>query len=123
EEIGGGAGRVCYRSFGTRQAPRTNSEYISHLIAMGHESVLEHVTWGFVLTGVSRAFTHQMVRHRVGFAFSQLSQQYHDERDATFVEPTDLASFPAAQTAWQNAVAAARDAYPEILHSLESFLA
>src|SRR5262249_24968483 len=85
EEIVEGAGRVCYLSFGTRQAPRTNSEYISHLIAMGHESVLEHVTWGFVLTGVSRAFTHQMVRHRVGFAFSQLSQQYHDERDATFV--------------------------------------
>jgi thymidylate synthase (FAD) len=119
EEIVESAGRVCYLSFGEHQSPRANAEYIAHLVEMGHESVLEHVTWGFVLAGVSRAFTHQLVRHRVGFAFSQLSQQYHDERDATFVEPTNLAAFPAARAAWQSAVTAARRAYRDILTSLE----
>jgi len=123
EEIVEAAGRVCYLSFGKHQSPRTNIEYIAHLVEMGHESVLEHVSWGFVLTGVSRAFTHQLVRHRAGFAFSQLSQQYHDERDATFVEPMDLAAFPAARSAWQTAVTAARTAYREILGSLEGLQA
>jgi thymidylate synthase (FAD) len=120
EEIVETAGRVCYLSFGEHQSPKTNAQYIANLVGMGHESVLEHVNWGFVLAGVSRAFTHQLVRHRVGFAFSQLSQQYHDERDASFVEPTDLTAFPTARAAWQRAVAAARDAYRQILDSLES---
>jgi thymidylate synthase (FAD) len=118
EEIVESAGRVCYLSFGAHQSPRSNAEYIAHLVQMGHENVLEHVSWGFVLTGVSRAFTHQLVRHRVGFAFSQLSQQYHDERDATFVQPTDLAKVPTARATWQNAVDMARQAYHEILESL-----
>jgi thymidylate synthase (FAD) len=123
EEIVEGAGRVCYLSFGAHQSPRTNTEYITHLVEMGHESVLEHVNWGFVLTGVSRAFTHQLVRHRVGFAFSQLSQQYHDERDTAFVEPAHLEKFPAARAAWQAAVDTARRAYCEILESLDGLAA
>jgi thymidylate synthase (FAD) len=119
EEIVESAGRICYFSFGPHQSPRTTTEYIARLVEMGHESVLEHVSWGFVLAGVSRAFTHQLVRHRVGFAFSQLSQQYHDELDATFVEPTHLANSPDAREAWQRAVTAARAAYREILNSLK----
>lgn len=113
------AGRVCYMSFGEQQSPRTNSEYIRNLIAMGHESVLEHVNWTFLITGVSRAFTHQLVRHRTGFAFSQLSQQYHDEVDATFVEPGQLHRFPQALKAWQEAMKVARNSYREILDTLE----
>lgn len=114
EELVEVAGRVCYMSFGRRQSPKTNQEYIRHLIKMGHESVLEHVNWTFVIEGVSRAFTHQLVRHRVGFAFSQLSQQYHDETDAEFVEPLHLEQFPLAQAAWRRSVESARAAYREI---------
>jgi thymidylate synthase (FAD) len=79
QELIEAAGRVCYMSFGQNQSERTNVEYIRNLIELGHESVLEHVNWGFVISGISRALSHQIVRHRVGFAFSQLSQQYHDE--------------------------------------------
>lgn len=118
EEIVEGAGRICYMSFGPRQAPRSNAEYIVHLIRMGHESVLEHVSWGFVITGVSRAFTHQLVRHRVGIAFSQLSQQYHDESEALFLMPSEVRRSPPATAAWQRAVSAARTAYREILEAL-----
>src|SRR2546429_580260 len=97
EELVEVAGRICYLSFGNRQSPRNNAEYIENLIQMGHESVLEHVTWTFLIDGVSRAFTHQLVRHRVGLAFSQLSQQYHDESDASFVMPGNLSTSPEAQ--------------------------
>jgi thymidylate synthase (FAD) len=114
EELVEAAGRVCYMSFGPRQSPKTNEDYIRHLISMGHESVLEHVNWTFIIAGVSRAFTHQLVRHRVGFAFSQLSQQYHDESEAQFVEPLYLDQFPAAQAAWHRSVEAARETYRQI---------
>jgi thymidylate synthase (FAD) len=114
EEIVEVAGRTCYMSFGQAQSPRSNGEFIKNLIAMGHESVLEHASWTFMITNISRAFTHQLVRHRVGFAFSQLSQQYHDERDASFVMPPHLESFPKAKEAWIKAIDATRDAYASI---------
>jgi thymidylate synthase (FAD) len=118
EEIIEAAGRLCYMSFGPNQAPRSNAEYIARLISMGHESVLEHVNWSFLITDVSRAFSHQLVRHRVGVAFSQLSQQYHDESEATFVMPSEIAQSAQAATAWQRATAAALSAYREILEIL-----
>ena len=72
------AGRICYMSFSKDMSKirYPNSKYIKNIIDKGHESVLEHASWSFILSGVSRAFSHQLVRHRVGFAFSQLSQQY-----------------------------------------------
>lgn len=112
------AGRVCYLSFGRHQSPRSNAEYIANLIGHGHDSVLEHAAWTFVLAGVSRAFTHQLVRHRVGFSFSQLSQQYHDERTTPVIRPADLDRNPRAAAAWDAAVAASRAAYATIAHEL-----
>jgi thymidylate synthase (FAD) len=118
EEIVEIAGRVCYMSFGDKQSPRRNGDYIHNLIRQEHESVLEHVSWTFLLTGISRAFTHQLVRHRVGFAFSQLSQQYHEETSATFVEPAHLQQSPQALQAWRKAVAISQESYKVILNSL-----
>lgn len=118
EEIVEVAGRICYMSFGDRQSPRRNGDYLRNLITQGHESVLEHISWTFLLVGVSRAFTHQLVRHRVGFAFSQLSQQYHEETSATFVEPAHLQQSPQALEAWRRAVAVSQESYKVILDSL-----
>jgi thymidylate synthase (FAD) len=111
EEIIEVAGRVCYMSFGERQSPRNNIQYIENLIKSGHESVLEHVSWTFLIQGVSRAFTHQLVRHRPGWAFSQLSQQYCDQAGAIFVEPEELKEEPEALKEWRSAVESARAAY------------
>jgi thymidylate synthase (FAD) len=121
EELVEAAGRICYMSFGEKQSPRCSEEYIRNLIRQGHESVLEHVSWTFLLAGVSRAFTHQLVRHRVGFAFSQLSQQYHEETSATFVEPAHLRGSPAALQAWRDAVKTSQESYRVILESLDGF--
>jgi thymidylate synthase (FAD) len=106
-------------SFGEKQSPRSNADYVLNLIRQGHDSVLEHVSWTFLLTGVSRAFTHQLVRHRIGFSFSQLSQQYHEETDATFIEPAHLAKSPRALQAWQEAMSVSRQSYRVILESLK----
>lgn len=113
------AGRVCYFSFGASQSPRSAEEYIANLINKGHESVLEHATWTFAIVGVSRAFTHQMVRHRVGFAFSQLSQQYHDESEADFIEPPELKDYPELSSTWREAIATSKEAYRTLLRALE----
>jgi thymidylate synthase (FAD) len=118
EEIVEVAGRICYMSFGSKQSPRSNTGYIRNLIKQGHESVLEHVSWTFLLAGVSRAFTHQLVRHRAGFSFSQLSQQYHEETEATFVQPAHLAKSHRALQAWQEAMVKSQESYRVILDSL-----
>jgi thymidylate synthase (FAD) len=106
-------------SFGKAQSPRTNAQYIRNLIEMGHESVLEHVSWTFIIAGISRAFTHQLVRHRVGISFSQLSQQYHDESETNFVEPSLVRRSKACRVAWQKTVMTAKAAYTELLQQLE----
>lgn len=119
EEIVELAGRVCYLSFGDRQSPRTNSAYVTRLVEAGHHSVLEHATWSFVLTRVTRAFTHQFVRHRIGFSYSQLSQQYHDERDAEPLIPDVIAADPRLAAIWRDGVDAARGAYRSLIDALE----
>jgi thymidylate synthase (FAD) len=116
------AGRVCYMSFGENQSDRSNKEYIGNLIRQGHESVLEHVSWTFLLTGVSRGFSHQFVRHRVGFSFSQLSQQYHDESEAQFIVPAILAQDENAAAAWRESIGASLTAYRAIIARLEERL-
>jgi thymidylate synthase (FAD) len=72
------------------------------------------------LTGVSRAFTHQLVRHRVGFSFSQLSQQYHDETTAKFVAPEEVKANPALMELWLRLIEELRQGYQSICNDLNS---
>jgi thymidylate synthase (FAD) len=87
EKIPEMAGRVCYMSFGDKQGRKSNKDYLGHILEVGHGSVLEHTVFNFIFTGVSRSLTHELIRHRAGFGYSQLSQRYVDERDASFVIP------------------------------------
>lgn len=75
-------GRICYMSFGKG---RPSKEYHEHILEVGHGSVLEHGVWNFAIWGVSRALTHELIRHRAGSAVSQLSQRYVDESLAEYV--------------------------------------
>ena len=110
------AGRVCYMSFG--KGRKTNEEYLQNIIGVGHGSVLEHATWNFIISGVSRSFTHELVRHRAGFGYSQLSQRYVDESDAEYVEPDCIADDPALHAIWLEAVGAAQQAYEKLVAGL-----
>jgi flavin-dependent thymidylate synthase len=88
EDLAEVAGRLCYMSF-KNPRPGGNKAYIKHLLEVGHGSVLEHAVYSLILAGVSRSFTHELVRHR-HLSFSQLSQRYVDESDVAFVAPPAL---------------------------------
>jgi len=79
------AARTCYQS-GDRMMPEKIGQLLPKLIAMGHESPFEHVYATFQLAGVSRAMTHQLVRHRL-MAVSQKSQRYVSEENFAWVVP------------------------------------
>jgi len=113
------AGRLCYMSFGARQFRRDNYEYVQNLISQEHESVLEHVAWSFIIADVSRSFTHQLVRHRIGFSYSQLSQQYHDEEEADTAIPAIISDNPGLLREWHEVASASKAAYRSILSALE----
>lgn len=83
------AGRVCYMSF-SRPRPGGNEAYLKNILSSGHGSVLEHVSFNMILTGISRTLSHELVRHRVGVAYSQLSQRYVDSSDVAFVVPPEM---------------------------------
>lgn len=115
------AGRLCYLSFQEDRSLTTqpNRQYIQNLIRKGHESVLEHASWTFVIDRVSRAFTHQLVRHRIGFSYSQLSQQYHEDTDAHFVMPEGISDHPELCDRWTKAMREAQRCYREFLGVLK----
>ena len=80
--------RLCYMSFG--RGRRDIADFITNLLRSKDGSVLEHVSYGLVFTGLSRSLTHELVRHRAGFAYSQRSQRYVDETEGSFVVPPIL---------------------------------
>jgi thymidylate synthase (FAD) len=116
EKLAEMAGRICYMSFG--KGRKTNAEYLGNIIGMQHGSVLEHAVWNFIFTGVSRSFTHELVRHRAGFGYSQLSQRYVDESETEFVVPECIAADPELQTVWEESVRQSQEAYVKLVDGL-----
>ena len=110
------AGRVCYMSYG--KGRKTNREFIEHIVEVGHGSVLEHAVWSFLVTGVSRSFTHELIRHR-HLSYSQLSQRYVDESSSPYVEPDVIAEDPELHAVWEESVNVARAAYDRLVAGLE----
>ena len=81
------AGQVCYASFGPRRTTNENAAaYFERLTSAGHGSVLEHASFSFMLYGISRSVTHELVRHRAGVGVSQVSQRYVSGSVLRFVE-------------------------------------
>ena len=116
------AGRVCYMSF-AKPRPGGNSAYLTHIKEVGHGSVLEHAVWNLLITGVSRSLTHELVRHRAGFGYSQLSQRYVDESVAEYVEPDIIANDPELHAVWLETVKQSHAAYVKLAELLNAKLA
>jgi thymidylate synthase (FAD) len=112
------AGRVCYMSF-AKPRPGGNKVYLDHILEVGHGSVLEHAVWNFIITGVSRTLTHELVRHRAGWAYSQLSQRYVDESVAEYVEPDCIAENLELHQIWLEAVSRSHQAYMKLAEGLQ----
>jgi thymidylate synthase (FAD) len=122
------AGRLCYLSFGedagmegghrTIPGRTTNASYLENILRTKHGSVLEHAVWTFLFEGISRALTHELVRHRAGMGYSQLSQRYVDESDIGFVVPPEIGEGTPAFEAWRAGCEQALAAYRELLQGL-----
>ncbi len=92
EELIASAARLCYASDAAdarRQDPEQSERFVAMLRRMGHLSPLEHASFSFLIEGVSRAMTHQLVRHRLA-SYSQRSQRYVAHRDFDYVMPPQL---------------------------------
>jgi thymidylate synthase (FAD) len=111
------AGRLCYMSQ-RNPASRATRDYLENIKKQGHGSVLEHANYSVLLEGVSRSLTHELVRHRAGFAYSQLSQRYVDESDANFVVPPAIIGDEALQNEWQQQIDQAQRAYVRLVEQL-----
>ncbi|WNM67402.1 ThyX-like thymidylate synthase [Rhodococcus phage Apiary] len=80
-------GRACYQSWHRPgEKTKTNQGYLANILRQKHESVLEHASVSFYLTGISRGCSHELVRHR-HHSFSQLSQRYVPTDNIRFVVP------------------------------------
>ena len=117
EKLAEFAGRLCYMSQ-RNPASRATREYLENIKKQGHGSVLEHANYSILLEGVSRSLTHELVRHRAGFAYSQLSQRYVDESDANFVVPPAIVGDEALEKEWREQIEAAQKSYVRLVEHL-----
>ncbi|MDB4880157.1 MAG: thyX [Gemmatimonadetes bacterium] len=111
------AGRLCYMSQ-HNPAGRSTRDYLENIKKQGHGSVLEHANYSLLLEGVSRSLTHELVRHRSGFSYSQLSQRYVDESQAAFVVPPAIVGDEPLLGAWRTQVESAQTAYVALVAQL-----
>jgi thymidylate synthase (FAD) len=102
------AARLCYAPVGAAELLEHMSDeavrrVLKTVISSGHTSTLEHASYTFAIDGVSRAMTHQLVRHRLA-SYNQQSQRYVTYADEpTFVVPPSVAADPAADAAYRAA--------------------
>jgi thymidylate synthase (FAD) len=103
------AGRICYRSQ-AQGTPESTARFIRKRVQEGHESIIEHASASFEISGISRACSHQIVRHRIA-SYSQESQRYVDMSDPEWVVPADVAADPQALATWNESLAQTQEAY------------
>jgi len=111
------AGRLCYMSQ-RNPANRSTRDYLENIKRQGHGSVLEHANYSVLIEGVSRSLTHELVRHRAGWAYSQLSQRYVDESVADFVMPPAIIGDEALEATWKSQVEGAQQSYVRLVDDL-----
>lgn len=108
------AGQTCYLSFGekrTRNDSASMERYFGNILSSGHGSVLEHAYYSMIMWGVDRAFSHELVRHRAGWAYSQLSQRYVDGKTLRFVERPEYQDDAALHISFERWIDDARNEY------------
>lgn len=118
------AGRTCYKSFGTElnknltKVRTDHHEYIGNILKTKHGSVLEHASTTVGFVNVSRIFTHELVRHRAGCAFSQESMRFVRLEDVGMFIPSCIKDNPKARYTFEMQVAAAETAYKNLTEKL-----
>lgn len=121
EQVVAAAARLCYSDASISELlekSRTDRQvFLEKIMSLGHLSVLEHVSFSFGVEGISRACSHQLVRHRLA-SYSQQSQRYvsHQERFSA-VTPETIAEKPELQERYQGLLGRIHEFYGELLEA------
>lgn len=115
DRICAAAGRSCYSARPSYDIVEDidPGRTLPGIVGMGHHSVLEHASFTFSVSGVSRALTHQLVRHRIA-SFSQQSQRYVSLDEPTYVTPHTVEADPEALAVYGEAMDAVWRAYSRL---------
>ncbi|MFQ6127875.1 MAG: FAD-dependent thymidylate synthase [Thermoplasmata archaeon] len=105
-EAAGRAAGICW----DKEEKEDYGTFIKRIVRRGHESVIEHVSFTFRIEGVSRALTHQLVRHRIA-SYSQRSQRYVDEGEFGYVIPPSVESNEEARKLYEDFMRDSKELY------------
>jgi thymidylate synthase (FAD) len=114
EDIIASAARICYAS--TPETPGANKKLVKNLREWGHLSTYEHASATFLIEGVSRACTHQLVRHRLA-SYNQQSQRYVDESNFKYVTPPSIRKKKSVKKVFDASMKSARQAYVKLIEA------
>ena len=123
EKIVSSAAKLCYSSVGVDaiQEKLTDNEverFVNMLASIGHHSPLEHISFTFAVEGISRACSHQIVRHRIA-SYSQQSQRYVDLQNSfNYIIPEAIKNNEKAKLLYEKSMLADMDVYKEITQTL-----
>jgi len=122
EKVVAAAARLCYSSDPVpelleRLDDEAAASFVRKLRQMGHLSTFEHVSFQFSIDGVSRALSHQLVRHRIA-SYSQRSQRYVKESAFEFVIPPSIKQNPETLERFEMVMARLQENYHELLSSV-----
>ncbi len=122
EKIVATAAKLCYSSSDISSlkeglTPEKTRSFIEMLVSIGHESVVEHVSFTFGIEGISRACSHQLVRHRIA-SYSQKSQRYVNENGFEFITPPSIQEIPEAKAEFDRVIDDIQKSYEKIAEIL-----
>ena len=112
------AARLCYSASGAEELSERLSEaevqkMVKKMVALGHASTIEHVSFTFGIEGVSRVLTHQLVRHRIA-SYDQQSQRYVAAHGFQYITPPSIAEKPEALAKYEALLEEIRKTYDEL---------
>ncbi|MEW6295263.1 MAG: FAD-dependent thymidylate synthase [Candidatus Diapherotrites archaeon] len=111
--------KMCYNKVGIDElvegmTKEKAEKLLNHIIDVGHHSVLEHASFTFAVEGISRACSHQLVRHRIA-SYSQQSQRYVDLSSFNFIVPPSIKGNQKALQKFNEALEKTKEAYGELV--------
>lgn len=125
EKVVAAAAKLCYSSSGIDDirdglTEEKTKNFIEMLVSVGHESVMEHVSFTFGIEGISRACSHQLVRHRIA-SYSQKSQRYVNENGFNFITPPAIEEVPEALEEYNKMISEITESYGKIADILTEY--
>ena len=122
EKLVATAAKLCYSSSDIESLRDGLTEdkisgFIDMLASIGHESVMEHVCFTFGVEGISRACSHQLVRHRIA-SYSQKSQRYVNENGFEFITPPAIEEVPEAKEEYDRVISEITESYEKLVKLL-----